>query len=472
MAIQDTAGRVLGEGTVAELKAAVRGEVIRPGDGSYDAARRIWNGIHDKRPALIVRCTGHADVARAVDFARTYDLPVAVRGGGHSLPGFSTVDDGIVIDLSPMQGVRVDAAARTARAQGGVTWGAFDHETQALGLATTGGLVSTTGLGGFTLGGGIGWLVRKHGMACDNLLSADLVTADGCSVRASADENADLFWGLRGGGGNFGIATSLEYQLHPVGPMVIGGPVFYPGERAGEILRWYREFTRDLPDELTTLVSLATAPPAPFLPESAHGKQVILLVACYAGPEAAGERAVAPMKELGDPIADLMGPIPYTALQGLLDPLWGPGASSYMKAGYVRELDDAAIDTIVHHHRTISSPKSEIHLHHVGGAFARVSGDATAYGERHAPFVINMLASNFVADGFDEHVDWAQRFYADLEPSLTGGAYINFLSAEGEQRVRAAYGAEKFARLQALKDRWDPTNLFRLNQNIAPSGSR
>jgi FAD/FMN-containing dehydrogenase len=456
---------------VAELRDSARGEVIEPGDQAYDEARSIWNGAHDRRPALIVRCTGQADVVRAVEFARAHDLLVAVRGGSHSLPGFSTCDGGIVIDLSPMQGVRVDPAARTARAQGGVTWGAFDHETQAFGLAVTGGLISTTGLSGFTLGGGIGWLVRKHGLTCDNLISADVVTADARCVRASAEENSELLWGLRGGGGNFGIATSLEYRVHPVGPIVIGGPVFYPGDMAGDVLRWYREFTRDVPDELTVFVLLATAPPAPFLPEQWHGKRIVGIAACYAGPQADGEHAVVPIKQLGEPIADLLGPVPYAALQSMMDPLYGPGSPWYMKAGYVRELDDHAIETTVRHFEEISSPKSEIHFHHLGGAVPRISDDASAYGERHAPFVLNLLASSHEAEGFDRHIEWARRFYADIEPSLTGGAYINFLSAEGEERVQAAYGPEKFARLRSLKDEWDPTNLFRLNQNIPPTGN-
>jgi FAD/FMN-containing dehydrogenase len=469
MATSEATAGVLGEGTIAELGESIRGEAIRAGDDAYDDARRIWNGAHDRHPALIVRCTGPADVMRAVEFARSQDLLVAVRGGAHSIPGFSTCDGGIVIDLGPMQGVRVDPESRTARAEGGVTWGAFDHETQAFGLAVTGGLISTTGLGGFTLGGGIGWLLRKHGLACDNLVSADVVTADGRLVKASAEENPELFWGLRGGGGNFGIATSLEYAVHPVGPTVIGGPVFYPAERAAEVLSWWREFVNDIPDELTTIANLITAPPAPFLPEEWHGKKLVGLVACYAGPLDEGERVVAPMKEVGDPVADLLGPIPYTTLQALIDPLCPPGDPWYMKAGYLRELDDDAIVVALRHHEEITSPKSEIHFHHFGGAAARVGDDETAYGERQAPYVINILASSNESEGFDEHVDWAHRFYADIEPSLTGGAYINFLSAEGEQRVRAAYGPEKFARLQALKDEWDPTNLFRLNQNVPPS---
>ena len=469
MSTEVIVGTALGDGTIAELAESVRGEVIAPGDTGYEEARAIWNGAHDRHPALIVRCAGVSDVVKAVEFARSQDLEVAVRGGGHSIPGFSTTDGGIVIDLGPMQGVRVDPGAGTARAEGGVQWAKFDHETQAFGLAVTGGLVSTTGLGGFTLGGGIGWLVRKHGLAADNLISADVVTADGRVVTASADENPELLWGLKGGGGNFGIAVSLEYRVHPVGPMVIGGPTFYPGDRSADVLRFYREFVRDVPDELTTLALLITAPPAPFIPEEWHGKTLIGLAACYAGPLEDGAKAVAPLRELGDPVADLMGPIPYTALQGLLDPLWPHGKHAYMKAGYVRELDDAAIETAVRYNEQATSPASEIHFHHFGGAVARVGEGATAYRERQAPYVMNVIAASFEPEGFDSHVDWAQRLYADIEPSLTGGAYINFLSAEGEERVRAAYGEEKFARLQRLKDEYDPANMFRLNQNIPPS---
>jgi len=408
-------------------------------------------------------------VIRAVEFARSEQLLVAVRGGSHSIPGFSTCDGGIVIDLSQMKGIRVDPKSRTATAQTGLTWAEFDHETQAFGLAVTGGLVSTTGIAGFTLGGGVGWLMRKHGLTCDNLIAADVVTADGCLVRASRDENPELFWGLRGGGGNFGIATSFDYELHPAGPTVFAGPMFYPGELAGEILRFYREWAPDAPDELTTLVSLATAPPVPFLPEEWHGKPVVILPAMWAGTPEEGERAAQPLRELGEPIADLMGPMPYVAMQSLLDPLWAAGAHNYFKAGWMRGLDDAAIDTLVHHHQHASSPKSEIHIHQMGGAVSRVPADATAFGDRSAPFLLNIIASTFTSEGYLEAVQWAQDLYAGLEPSLTGGTYVNFLAAEGQERVKAAYGEETYARLRTVKDEFDPTNLFKLNQNIPPT---
>ena len=461
---------VLGAATLTEFGDGLTGSVVRPGDDGYDEARAIWNGAHDARPAVIARCTDAADVRHAIGFARSEGLDVAVRGGGHSIPGFSTCDDGIVIDLSPMKGIEVDADAGSVRAEGGLTWAELDAATQEHGLAVTGGLVSTTGIAGFTLGGGIGWLMRKHGLACDNLRAAEIVTADGQVLTASADENADLLWGLRGGGGNFGVVTVFEFDLHPVGPTVAAGPVFYPGERAQEIMRFYRDYVRDLPDEATTLVNLLTAPPAPFLPEEWHGKKLVALIGCYSGDPDEGMKALQPLRDLGDPVADLVGPMPYTQMQGLIDALWPKGTQAYMKAGYLRELDDHAIETIASYHQNATSPSSEIHIQHFGGAIARVGEDETAYGERQAPFVLNAIASTHEpTGGLDTHVAWAQRLYAEIEPSLTGGAYINFLSAEGQERVRAAYGAEKFDRLRALKDRYDPTNLFHLNQNIPPS---
>jgi FAD/FMN-containing dehydrogenase len=460
---------VLGAATLKEFEDGLHGELIRPGDGAYDEARSIWNGAHDARPAVIARCADSSDVRHAIGFARSEGLDVAVRGGSHSIPGFSTCDDGIVIDLSPMKGIEVDAGGRTATAQGGVVWNEFDAATQEHGLATTGGLVSITGVAGFTLGGGIGWLMRKHGLACDNLRSAEVVTADGQILSVSATENPDLFWGLRGGGGNFGVVTSFEFDLHPVGPTVTAGPVFYPGERAEEILRFYREFVKTVPDELTTFANLLTAPRASFLPEEWHGKKLVAVAGCYSGDPDEGMKALQPIRDLGDPVADLVDPMPYVQMQSLFDALWPKGTQAYMKAGYFRELDDHAIETMVRFHQNATSPSSEIHVHDFGGAIARVGEDKTAYGERGAPFVLNVIASTHEPGGLDTHIDWAHRLYAEIEPSLTGGAYINFLSSEGEDRVRAAYGTEKFARLRALKDRYDPTNLFHLNQNIPPS---
>ncbi len=458
---------ILGQGTVQELREGVRGEVITPTDAGYDQARAVWNGMIDKRPALIVRCAGVADVLAAVQFARSQDLEVAVRGGGHSLPGFSTSDGGMVIDLSPMKGMRVDPAARRVVAQGGVTWAELDHETQAFGLAVTGGLVSSTGIAGYTLGGGVGWLMRKHGLACDNLVAADVVTADGRLVRASDAENPELYWGLRGGGGNFGIVTSFEFQLHRVGPTVLAGPIFFPGEQAAQVLRGFRAYTASLPDEMTTLLNLTTAPPAPFLPADVHGKKVVAVVGVYAGSPDEGRRVAAPLRQLGTPVADLMGPMPYTTMQSLLDGLFGAGAQNYFKAGYLGGLPDDAIETLVRFHGQSISPSSEIHIHHLGGAVARVPDAATAFGQRGAPYLLNVVARWTDPGTSDAELGWARDLYAATERHGTGGTYVNYLSA-GEDRVAAAYGPEKYERLARLKEAWDPTNVFHLNQNIKP----
>jgi FAD/FMN-containing dehydrogenase len=458
----------LGEATLGELEQSLRGQLVRPTDDGYDEARAIWNGAHDRRPALIVRCAGVADVMRAVDFSRSENLPVAVRGGGHSIPGFSSCDGGVVIDLSAMTAVRVDPSGRTAVAEAGCTWADLDHETQAFGLAVTGGLVSSTGIAGFTLGGGIGWLMRKVGLACDNLLAADVVTADGQLVHASADENPELLWGLRGGGGNFGIATSLQYRLHPVGPMLLAGPIFFAGDRAEEVLRFYRDWVPTLPDELTTLANLITAPPAPFLPAAVHGKPLVAVVAVHAGEPEHGRALVQPLKDLGDPIADLLDVMPYTTMQSLLDGLWGPGAHNYMRSAFVDELSDAAIAALVARHRAVPSPHSEIHLHQFGGAVARVADDHAAFGGRSAPYLLNVIARSPGADGFDANVEWARATARALAPVSRDGAYVNDMGDAGDERLRASYGDATYERLVALKRRYDPENLFRLNQNIAP----
>jgi FAD/FMN-containing dehydrogenase len=350
-----------------------------------------------------------------------------------------------------------------------VTWRELDHETQAFGLALTGGLISTTGIAGFTLGGGIGWLMRKYGLTCDNLEAADLVTADGRLVRASEHENPDLYWGLRGGGGNFGIVTSFEFRLHRVGPTVLAGPIFFPGEQATQILRGYREYTADLPDEMTTLVNLTTAPPAPFLPAEVHGKKVVAIIGVYAGPPDEGRRIAEPLRHLGTPITDLNGPMPYTMMQSLLDGLFSPGARNYFKAGYLAGLSDEAIDTLVRFHGTSISPSSEIHIQHLGGAVARVPDSATAFGGRGAPYLMNIVARWSDPGTDDAQIAWARDLYAAAEPFTTGGTYVNFLS-EGDDRVAAAYGPDKLERLARLKEVWDPTNAFRLNQNVKPAG--
>jgi FAD/FMN-containing dehydrogenase len=463
---------VIGEATLAELESTLRGRLVRPADPDYDQARAVWNAAHDRRPALIVQAAGAADVVRAVEFARSEGLQVAVRGGAHSVAGFSTSDGGIVIDLSPMRGIRVDPAARRAVAQPGLTWSGFDHETQAFGLAVTGGLVSSTGISGFTLGGGIGWLLRKHGLTADNLLSADVVTADGQLLTASQDEHPDLLWALRGGGGNFGVVTSLEYRLHPVGPVVFGGPVFYAAADAAQVLRGWRDLTVSMPDELTTLANILVAPPVPFLPEAVHGRMVVGLVGMYAGPVSDGARAAQPLRALAEPLADLMGPLPYVGLQSLLDPLWPAGAQNYFSGSMLGSLPDEAIDELLARHAAGRAPVRELHLHHGGGAMAHAPAGGSAFAHRDAAYILNVIARSPDPGGFDEHAGWARATHAAMGRWSTGGGYVNFTSEPGQDKVRAAYPPDTYARLVEVKDHYDPTNLFQLNQNIAPSGGR
>jgi FAD/FMN-containing dehydrogenase len=459
---------VLGEATLEELRQAVHGEVVTPGEPAYAETAKIWNGVHDGRePALIVRCTGVADVIAAVGFARSNDLTVAVRGGGHSIAGFSTCDDGIVIDLSRVRNVHVDPDARRAHVGGGALWADVDHETQAHGLATTGGLVSTTGVAGFTLGGGIGWLMRNHGLACDNLVAADVVTADGRLVRASEDENADLLWGLRGGGGNFGIVTRFELELHAVGPIVYAGPIFYAAEHDAELLRLFRDWAADAPDELTALINLTTAPPLPVIPEAWHGRKVAALIVVSTGPAEDAEQLVQPFRAVAEPVADLLGPMPYTVIQSLIDPLWEKGIHAYFKAANLARIDDELIEQLCALHLAAPGPQCEIHVHQMGGAVARVPEPDTAFAERAMPFVLNAVTGWREPGLMDQHVEWAQRVIAAAEDASTGRAYVNFLGDSGA--ARSSYGADTYARLAELKATWDPTNLFRLNQNVEPS---
>src|SRR5436190_2769581 len=461
--------RALGEATVQELREAVRGEILTPADAGYEEAARIWNGAHDGSPALVVRCTGAADVIAAVGFARSNDLPVAVRGGGHSVAGFSTCDGGIVIDLSRMNDVRVDAAARRATVGGGAVWADVDHETQAHGLATTGGLVSSTGVGGFTLGGGIGWTMRKFGLACDNLVAADVVTADGRLVRASESDDRDLLWGLRGGGGNFGIVTQFELELHPLGPMVYAGPIFYSAAAAGDLLRTFRDWAGDAPDEITALVNLTTAPPLPVIPAEWHGKKVAAFIAASTGPLDEGEDLVAPFRRVAEPIADLLGPMPYNVIQTLIDPLWERGIHAYFKATNLARLDDELVERLCELHLEAPGPQCEIHVHQMGGAVGRVDEAATAFAERSMPYVLNAVTGWREPSVGGAHTEWARTVVAAAAGASTGRAYVNFLG-DGDA-ARTAYGAETYARLVALKNEYDPTNVFRLNQNIAPEPS-
>ena len=459
---------VLGEATVQELRDALRGPLFLPGDDGYDEAKLIWNGAHDGvMPAVVASCTGVADVIAALGFARSHDLTVAVRGGGHSIAGLSTVDGGMLIDLSPMRNVRVDPSARRAYVGPGAVWGEVDHEAQQFGLATTGGLVSTTGVAGFTLGGGIGWLMRRYGLAADNLVGADVVTADGRLVHASASENPELFWGLRGGGGNFGIVTSFELAVHPVGPEVYAGPLFLPGDAADDLLRFYRDWAPGQPDAITTAVSLATAPPLPVIPAEWHGKKVAIVIAVTAGPVEDGEALVRDLRTVAEPVADLIHPMPYQFIQSLLDPLWPKGINAYFKGTHLAGLSDETIDSLAELHQDAPGPGCEIHVHQMGGAVARVGADETAYPERSMAYVLNAVTGTPNPAELGANAEWARAVIASSRADQTGRGYVNFLSeAAGAEAV---YGEEKYGRLVALKDEYDPTNVFRLNQNIAPS---
>jgi FAD/FMN-containing dehydrogenase len=443
-----------------------RGQVLQAGDAGYDEARTVWNGMIDKRPALIARCTGTADVVAALAHARAAGLDVAVRGGGHNVAGNAVNDGGLVIDVSPMQGIRVDPAEQRVRAQGGVTWGALDHETQLHGLATVGGVVSTTGIAGLTLGGGIGQLTRRYGLACDNLTSVDVVTAGGEVVTASDRENTDLFWALRGGGGNFGVATSFEFKLHPVGPIVVGGLMAWQAEKRRDVLEFYREFVRTMPDELGLNCLFLSAPPLPFIPAELHFQPIVAIAGCYAGAIEEGQAATAALHEFGPPDVDLIGPMPYVALQQMFDDGFPRGIRTYWKAGYLPELSDGAVDAYVEQTAAIPSPMTLIECQVLGGAFA--ASNDSAFGNRDAAFLYNIVAAWTDPSEDDTQVAWARSMYEAMRPHETGGVYVNYLTDEGQDRVKAAYGPERYARLQAVKAKYDPENVFRGNQNIQP----
>jgi FAD/FMN-containing dehydrogenase len=457
----------LDEAALRELDGTFRGRLIRPGDPDYDEQRKVWNGSIDRHPALIARCTGVADVIAAVRFARATGLLVAVRGGGHSFPGLSVCDGGILIDLGPMKGIRVDPERRTARVQAGVLWGELDRETQQFGLATTGGIVTHTGVAGLTLGGGIGWLQRKLGLTVDQLLSVDLVTAGGEFVKASERENADLFWGLRGGGGNFGIVTEFEFRLHPVGPIVLAGPVFWPMEKSPDVMRFYREWIAEAPDEVMTLVMHRKAPAIPLVPAELHGKPIVGVAACYAGPVEDAEKVLAPLKQYSSPVLDACVPKPYLAHQAMLDPSFPHGWWYYVRSCDVTELTDDVIDITAEHSLRIASPLTAFPIWQQGGAISSVGDDETAFHGRGAGYTFNIATITESADGFDEEREWSRDFWSALEPYHTS-VYVNFLMEEGDDRVREAYGPAKYDRLKALKRKYDPENVFRLNQNIRP----
>jgi FAD/FMN-containing dehydrogenase len=449
-------------------KAALRGHVVGPGDPRYDTDRKIWNGSFDRRPAAIFRCLGVSDVIAGVKFGRTSGLPVAVRSGGHSFPGLSMADGALVIDLSLMKGVRVDPERRMARVQAGVLLGDLDRETQAFGLAVPSGIVTHTGVAGLTLGGGIGWIMRKHGLSIDQLLSVDVVTADGEFVQASADRNADLFWGVRGGGGNFGIVTEFEFRCVPLGPQVMAGPVFWPMTQSPEVLRFYRDWVADAPDELMTIVVHRKAPPLPFVPPELHGKPVVVVVCCWAGDVEEGERFIRPLKTFGSPVLDVCVPKPFLTHQAMFDPSFPAGRWYYFKSCDVAELSDEIIDITVEHSLQISSPLTAFPIWHMGGAVSRVDDDETAFNGRSAGFTYNIGASTETSAGFAEEREWVRDFWSSLRP-WQEGVYVNFLGDEGAERVRQSYGPKKYERLQALKQKYDPDNFFRINQNIPPS---
>jgi FAD/FMN-containing dehydrogenase len=455
---------------IAGLQDGFRGELLRPLDSGYEGARKVWNGSITRFPALIARCAGVADVIAAVKFAKDNGLLVAVRGGGHSFPGLSVCDGGLVIDLSLMKGIRVDPEAHTVRAQAGVLLGELDRETQAFGLAVPSGIVTHTGLSGLALGGGINWLMRKYGLTIDQLLSVDLVTAEGELVKASETENPDLFWGVRGGGGNFGIVTEFAFRLNPVGPIVLAGPIFWLMEESPNVLRFYREWIAEAPDELMTIVIHRKAPPLPFVPRELHGKLVVGVVCCHAGPVEDGEQVVKPLKEFGSPVLDLCVPKPFLAHQAMFDLSFQHGWWYYMRACDVAELTDDVIDITVEHSLRINSPLTAFPIWQLGGAVARVGEDETAFGGRSAGHTFNITASTETAEGFDEEREWVRNFWLALEPYHTS-VYVNFLMEEGEERIRQAYGTTKYERLKALKRRYDPDNLFRLNQNIRPTAT-
>lgn len=455
---------------IDELKSAMRGQVLRPGEPGYEDARRIWNAMIDRRPALIVRCAGVADVRRAVDFAREQAMLVAVRGGAHNIAGSAVCNDGLVIDLSLMRSVRIDPGSCRAYVEAGATLGDFDHEAQAFGLATPLGINSTTGVAGLTLGGGFGWLSRKYGMSVDNLVCADVVTADGEFVHADAKTNEDLFWAIRGGGGNFGIVTMFEFQLHHVGPQVYAGLVVLPIAAAKDALLRYRAAADSMSDDLSVWPVLRLAPPLPFLPPQVHGKPVIVFATCHLGPRETAERSLETVRAFGEPYGAHLGPMPYAMWQSAFDPLLAPGARNYWKSHNFDELPDGLLDAVLDAMASLPSPQCEIFFGQIGGKTCDVPVDATAYCGRDAKYVMNVHARWTDAGDDERCIEWARAFFQASAPFALGSVYVNFLTQDEGTRINAAYGPN-YERLAAIKSRYDPTNLFRHNQNILPSTS-
>ncbi len=453
------------ESKLQELSGRLRGSLAFPGDPDYEEVRSIWNAMIDRRPGLIVRCLGASDVKQAVDLARESNLAVSIRSGGHNIAGSALSDGGLTIDLSRMKSVCVDPAARTARVEPGNTLGDFDREAQAFGLATPLGINSTTGVAGLTLGGGFGWLSRKYGMTIDNLLSADIVTADGQLRKASKEENPDLFWAIRGGGGNFGVVTSFEFRLHEVGPQVLAGLIFYPLEEAESILKRYRMFVEGASDDLSVWVVLRKAPPLPFLPEHVHGKEVVVLALVYAGDMEEGQKEIEPLGSMGSLIARAVAPHEYSAFQTAFDPLLTPGARNYWKSHDFRELSNGAIETLIEYAWKLPSPECEIFVGSIGGATERVASNETAYVQRNTRFVVNVHGRWRDPAQDEECIEWARDFFNAAAPYSLGTGYVNFMTEEEQSRVEAAYG-DNYRRLVELKKKYDPQNLFRVNQNI------
>lgn len=459
-------GGIISESAIKAFMDALRGRLVRPGDDTYDTARKIWNGMIDRYPSMIVCCADENDVINAVRFAGANDLLVAVRSGGHNVAGNSVCDGGMVIDLAGMKRIDVDHASRTAEAQAGLTLGELDRGNQAFGLATPVGIVSRTGIAGLTLGGGIGWLMRRYGLTCDNLLSAEIVTAEGSLIRADASENKDLFWGIRGGGGNFGIVTKFRYRLYPV-KEVLGGTVYYPADKEKDIFKCYRDYILTAPDELTTMLAYLIASP-PFLPAGIKGKPLIAIHVCYIGTDGKGGEIVRPLREFSTPAADTIRTMPYIELQSMLDAGSPPGLLNYWKSAYLSGLDDEVINTIAEYAADMPSPLTQVHVQHLQGAVSRVREEDTAFSHRNAFCALNIVSKWTEPSDSQKNVKWTRDLAKALEP-FSVGAYVNFMGDEGQERVRAAYNPETYNRLTALKNKYDPANFFSLNQNIKPS---
>ncbi len=459
----------LSEETIEALQSKLRGEVIQPADPEYDQARTIWNAMIDRRPAAIARCSGVADVVHSVEIAKQHNLLLSIRSGGHNIAGNALCDGGLAIDLSAMKSVHIDPHARRAYVEPGATLGDFDHEAQLFGLATPLGINSTTGVAGLTLGGGFGWLTRKYGMTVDNLMSVEIVTADGQRLWANAEQNADLFWAVRGGGGNFGIVTLFDFKLHPVGPDVMSGLVVYPFEQAKSVLNQYREYVKTIPDDLCVWAVLRKAPPLPFLPQEVHGSEVVIIAFMHAGDIEEGKRLIDPARHFGEPVGEHVGINPYTGWQQAFDGLLTPGARNYWKSHNFAELSDEAIDTVIDYAGKLPSPQCEIFIARLGGEANRVAADATAYAHRDVNFVLNVHGRWDEAGQDEACISWSRDFFNAATPYAMGGVYVNFMTEEETDRIGSAYGPN-YDRLAEVKQKYDPDNLFHLNQNIKPRG--